>query len=618
MTKLGRALLSRKPEILVISAFLVYSAAWSWIVLLRYFSYNADVFDLGLASDLLYHLSHVGTAYLLSNPSAIPFNKLVVLLFTLPYTFFPDPEWLIVFQTVWLGLGVFPLYVISLKYLKSQYVSVMISLSYLLYYPLAGVNWFDFHFMSVFPTAFLFSFMYYVQGRNVRAIIFGVLAIISDYLVPLIFLFLAAYILLGRWRDKRKIRFDSYTAVITAIPAAIIIGVTVAFGPGFTTQYFHLTGAAYSATYVAPTAEKIHYFIALQLPVLFLSLAGIEFLAVGIPFFALVFVNSYQPYVSTMFFQYPALISPVVFVAAVVGLRRLSFRKGRRRFRAMKVFAVAFLVLNVIAFSFFTPIGNMYTSGVYDSHYGYYFSGSQFQYSGMQDITVTEYDHYLAQISGHIPVGSSIMIQNNMPQLTAGYNWQLPDFMEKGFVPQYVVIDPYSYYFTHYSAAYHHLNTTMLDAANNYTASGNYSIEYSLGGVVLLNRSASQHISGFVPLRFNESLVSGVQYYYLLNNSNPAATFYSNSLPFIIPGQFEFTVSGSLNVSADNSSLSVYLVDQATGQVIDQFNFSANSLSFGGNITDFSGEISVILVSQNIPEIHSVGMSIEQISAGIL
>ncbi len=582
-------------RVTLLAAFLVYSVVWGIVVLLRYYSYNAGVFDLGLASDYLYRLGHSGLPYLISIPTHLPLNKMIALVLAVPYYLAPYPQWLLVFQSVWIGAGIFPLYRIIKHYTDHEVAALLLSLSYLLYYPLAGVNWFDFHFMAVFPTAFLFSVMYNMEGRRKLAVFFGIIAAISDYLVPLILLFYAVYCILERWHRERRLKIDTYSAVMIGTSLAIIVIVNVFFGFGYSTQYLHLSGATYSTAYVASASQKATYFYAMLLPVLFLSILGGEFLAVGIPFFALGFVNTYEPYVTTMYFQYPALIAPVIFISAAIGLSRIAKIVPARKKAALKAASTAFLILNVVLFSFFTPIGNMYTGNIYSPHYGKYVSGNSYQYTGLQDITVTQYDHYLSEISGHIPMGASVLIQNNMPQLTSGHDWELPDFMPAGFNPQYIVVDPYSMFYDQYSAAYHPNNATMAVMANRFFQSGNYTLAYSMAGVILMQRDAAyKGTIDFAQLSLNSTLSAANPSDFPVSVNNTSLTFFEGRLPFVIPGYYKLsiTVSGQpLNLT---QSPVVVIRGQNNGSEVQTSVFEVGQTAM--DVRGFSGESGIFVL----------------------
>ncbi len=59
----------------------------------------------------------------------------------------------------------------------------------MIYYPIWGVEWFDFHFMALFPTFFLVAVALLYYGKFRSSLMAMYLAAITDYMAPLIILF---------------------------------------------------------------------------------------------------------------------------------------------------------------------------------------------------------------------------------------------------------------------------------------------------------------------------------------------------------------------------------------------------------------------------------------------
>ncbi|WP_048816761.1 DUF2079 domain-containing protein [Caldisphaera lagunensis] len=150
---------SNITKIILILSFVIYVISWSYIALMRYYSLNANVGDLGIVLQSTYDFMHsnfLGILNYLGSEGA--------LIFFIPFLKFLYPirsQALIVFQTIFLALAVFPLYGIAKHFLKSDLSSLFISLSWLIYFPLAGINWFDVHRQALFPTLFISSYYFY-------------------------------------------------------------------------------------------------------------------------------------------------------------------------------------------------------------------------------------------------------------------------------------------------------------------------------------------------------------------------------------------------------------------------------------------------------------------------
>lgn len=463
----------------IIITFSIYSAVFSYVVIERYLSFNANIFDLGLASSYLYSIGHGGLISTAADPRPFPVQKMIVLVIAPFFNLFPDPLWLVVFQSIWMGLGIFPLYAISSHILRERKFAAFISISYLLYYPLSGVNWFDFHFMALFPTFFLFGFYFHLVKRNGISVLSMLLATVCDYLVPLIMIFYAFHLLLVK--KEERIKELKFASVIIGISLIIFIGAMIYTSRLLPLDYTNLTGTSTSTSFGPNYLSKISYLLQMQFPVIFTSFLAPETLLMSVPYYALAFVNNYQPYISTMYFQYPALTAPIIFISSVYGLRRIRKYLGPRSnfTKYLKtvsgILIAVILVLNVGLFSFYSPIGELYTSNK-DGNISTFITGNDFSYNAVSSINVSICDIELAKMIHQIPKGSSVLIQNNMPQLSVYYNWTLPDFYVNNTFPTYIVIDPYSYYYSHYSVAYHETNYTMQTLSKALISTGRYSV----------------------------------------------------------------------------------------------------------------------------------------------
>ena len=474
----------------IFPAFIIYSSIWAYVVLLRYYSFNADVFDLGLASGSLYSVFHGGLIATAADPRPFPFSKMFILVLAPFYYVFPDPAWLPVFQSIWIGLGIFPIYYIARVAIRDEKYAALIAMTYLLYYPLSGVNWFDFHFMAMFPTFFLTGFALRLSGRNRLSMLAMAFAAISDYLVPLILVFYTIYIILDPGSTLSRRKRLPYIFGILALAMFVFLGAILYSGRLIPLEYTGLSGASYSTIYTSTFLLKIEFVGQMQLPALFVSFISTESLIMAIPYYTLAFVNNYQPYLSSMYFQYPALTAPITFVAFALGIARIkdicNLRFKRRSIKAAwKVLAVAALFFNLALFSLYTPVGELYTSSYSNQRMASLLTGNDFSYNAVSSIQIQPYDSDLMKAVHMVPMGSSVLIQNNMPELVAGYNWTLPDFYVNGTFPTYILVDPYSYYYDHFSVAYHVTDYTMKSLSTLLLASGRYSVLYSEQNITL-------------------------------------------------------------------------------------------------------------------------------------
>ena len=471
--------------VLILAIIAVNTIVYSLVDFLRYQSYNASVFDLGLASQALYGVTHGQL-----NLKDIIANKLIYIPMGLAYYLSPNPVNLQYFQAFFLSLGALPIYLISREKIQGKLIPVCFALMWILYFPLGGVYWFDFHFMSLFPTFFLFGIYFSMKHNTRAALLFLFLASITDFLAPIILAFFAVYV---AYTDMKYHNIDPYRNRI-AIPLLVFVLVIFIFviyyyGLSYFSQYiskeiltYNPGGVAIPVTY----AYKAGYFLYLMLPLLFLSLFGFEFLITLIPYAALAVVNSYYPYVNTILYQYPALTAATIFVAAILGVSRLANgKKFTLKKATLRNLITGAVILNIFLAAFLTPVGNIYTQGELSTQVTHYVAGMSRNYNASSSIAPYGNVTPLNSVGKYIPYGSSVLIQNNMPQFTNDYNWSLPFIYNFQLPDHYAILDTYSPYFDHFYLG-NNSSRNMMYLTNGFLRNDTYHLLYQNGGIILL------------------------------------------------------------------------------------------------------------------------------------
>src|SRR6516164_10813081 len=112
--------------VLLILIMVVYTVEMSHQAILRYDTFKAGAFDLGNMDQVLWNTIH-GRFFQFTNQTidwygpptrlAIHFEPIILPL-SLLYAFHADPRILLVFQTLVLGAGAFPVFLLTRKYLS--------------------------------------------------------------------------------------------------------------------------------------------------------------------------------------------------------------------------------------------------------------------------------------------------------------------------------------------------------------------------------------------------------------------------------------------------------------------------------------------------------------------
>lgn len=536
---------------LLMFGIIIYSIVYSRLTVLRYLSFNAGVADLGLAGECLFYAFRGGLYASPSNPHPIFMNKLIYIPLSVVYYFFPSEQLLLVFQTVWIALGAIPLYLISLKVIGNRNVALSFGLLWLLYYPMAGVNWFDFHFMALFPTFFLSGYYLYLVNRTRYSFVFMILAAVTDYLVVLTVLFFGLYLYLKDIRYGKNPLKNYFAHAVSIISIVLFAAIYFYFGPGYTSGVAHVT-----AVNIAPPSvtTKLYYMFYMMLPLLFLPLLGLDLMFLAIPFLAFIYLNNFTPYVQTEYYQYPALISPILFMAAIKGFSRVKIPRIRIDYKKVrKALVIVVVLFNVFLISFLTPAGQLFTGNSASSQYGSLFSGNSGSYDTATNIEMHQYDYYLRNdIIPLIPHFVPVLIQDNMPELAQNnYNWYMPGTIPNGKVPVYVVTDPYSPSYASpplYTIPRGENNWNM---TNTLYSTGRYGIYAEADGIVLLKLNYSGEPVLYIPYEqvfspqdftFNSNSYSSNGITYISNVTGGALGWYGPN-SFLNPGSYRVTLN---------------------------------------------------------------------------
>ena len=488
---------------------IIFSIASSILSYRRYISYNDTVYDLGVSSDLIKN----------AMTSPVAYNKLIYFLMFLVYHFFPSQIGLMVFQDSFICAGSIPLYFISRKVIENRKYSVIISVLWLLYFPLSGVQWFDFHFMALFPTMFLIGFAFLVYGRYKESLAFMYLAGITDLLAPVILIFLIIILII------KKSKVPKYYLYTIIIPIVAVLAIVIVKDPSYISGLIPLN-SLYSnpAILYSSLNRKILYFVLAGIPLGLISFVVPEALLI-IPYIGLVFAHNYTPYFQPILYQYPALIASGMFIAFIYGLKRISAGKLKVEIKHIMPVVIA---ITVITWLLFTPYGNLITND--NSGIPYANEISMGNYDAHSSITYTLEDRELNSMIMKIPEGSSVAIQNNMPQLVQSYNYVLPCNGYNGS-PQYIITDPYSVWFYNVGIS-PNTYTDTLTLVNEKLSSGDYGMLYEESGMILLEKNYTGKIIKFIPYKEsvrNNSIINFIPPGNYSVESNVNVTLISNN-----------------------------------------------------------------------------------------
>ena len=322
-----------------------YVAFMSWLTVARHQSFLTHAFDLGIQDQSLFTLLRRGypitTLY-----EAVPFNQFgdhfapIYYLLAPVYALFRDARALLVVQSLFLGLGALPVYLLTWKKTRSAALAFALAASYLLFPALHGVNAFDFHEIALATALLLWSLYGLETERPGLFVVFLVLALMTKEEAALSVAAIGLYAALCKRRPLLGAgvvvgSLVYFLAVTLLVMPALGGGPDVGrfgelAGPGATGFTAILQGILanpiYAFSYAFLNGDKLFFLALLLLPVAFTPLRARGEWITAVPALAVALLAQ-VPSQYSIDYHYPAIMIPFVFFLAAAGLHRVGWRR---------------------------------------------------------------------------------------------------------------------------------------------------------------------------------------------------------------------------------------------------------------------------------------------------
>ena len=329
---------------LLLLIMVIYMVDMSYQAILRYETFKAGAFDLGNMDQVLWNTIH-GRFFQFTNQAidwygpptrlAIHFEPIILPL-SLLYVFHADPRILLVFQTLALGSGALPVFLLTRRYIPEWPIfAPLMATAYLFSPALLGLNIFDFHPVSLATPLLLYAILALTYKHHVWFLIACILACMCKEDIPLTVALLGILLI---WKYKLP-------RLGTALFIGGLLWSFLAFKfiiPHFysgvqANNYWYRyetlgssPGAAVANIVIHPwlllttffTIDRFYYLFGLVRSVGFLPLLAPIWLLPALPSLA-VNILSTDPLLYSGVYHYNAAIIPFVMLSAIHGTRRL-------------------------------------------------------------------------------------------------------------------------------------------------------------------------------------------------------------------------------------------------------------------------------------------------------
>ena len=329
---------ARDPtQIIIIAAFIAYVVTWTYIGVAKFYSLNSSVYDLGISMQTAYTVMRYNT----SVGSLISFlltrNGLSILM--TPIALAKSYPFMIAIQSTLVGAAVFPIYGISIlnRFKKSE--SLMIAASYLIFFPLSGLVWFDFHYQMFFVFFFLLAYYLYKKNKlklSIAAFLFSGFCRYPFMIFPLLFslTLLMEMALSGSFRHKEIDKRKFYFSLVLLIAAVVVIVAGYILNGGISSVPLH-TGNS-NNPFQDMNIKLLTIFI-LFAPLLFIPFFSHRSVILSIPFLYLLFTSNSGAYTYPMLLrrQYSSGIVPFLYLGLIEGLNNIHILHSK--FKSSKI-----------------------------------------------------------------------------------------------------------------------------------------------------------------------------------------------------------------------------------------------------------------------------------------
>jgi uncharacterized membrane protein len=360
---LGRLVTARTGFVVVCCLALGYVLFMSLLTVARHNSLMTHSFDLGIHDQIVYNALHTGVLRSTQHGPQ-PINYLgnhfapILFLVTPLYILNPDARTLLVLQSLCLGLGAIPIYLLAQVKLRSTVLAIAFSASYLLFPALHGINTFDFHQIALVTSLLLWALYCLETGHTKLFLFFLILAAATKEEVALTVAAFGIYLFLV----KRRYALGTALTIAGVAYFALVVGYVMPALGGVPQVYRFgglmaggssglaavvttlITNPTYVLLYIFGDPRKIEFLFLLLLPVLFLPLLAGRSLILAVPAFSVALLASTEENF-TIGTQYPAIMIPFVSFLAIVGIQRLDPRRFGRLALAAAILTAS-LVMN--------------------------------------------------------------------------------------------------------------------------------------------------------------------------------------------------------------------------------------------------------------------------------
>ncbi len=607
---IARSWVALKNEYPIVLIFIIFASLWSYIAILRIYALSYTVSGLGM-------LMQNGSDFI-NNPFSfqnLVMHPLVWILF--PIFLAKNYFLALIFQQVFITIGVIPLYSIAKHVLKSKYIALMISLSFIVYPYIAGLYWYNMFYQSLFPTLFLIAYYLYIKERYKASMLIFLISGLTAF-PYMLFIVLFSIVILAETIYKRRKERISLKYPLTLLISSLLIFLIMNYShPSFYGNIY-----MFIPKHPEPFINidyKVNVLLILLVPLLAFPVISKRFLIMFIPYFYALFYLTPQNS-SLLSYQYAPLVIAFLYLGFVDalndfdedGIAELKTLKDKIKYSFSSIkfkFTALMLILVILFASVYLPIGpfNQYSDANFN-----FAENTAANYTAYNDLT-----HIISMIPSNDPY---VLSQNNIIELyprplaygvpmIAGVtnftnitpNGQFLNISGRYINAKidYVLADLNSQYYVSG-------NPSMYNFTSLFYSSGKFGIVAEASGFILLERNYTGPVKYYVPnniyfsasslnLGSNTTIKNNVLY----ANNTKNTILWSTNMFNLAPGTYRFIFSINTNSSLVNNKLQ-FNISANENPLFQRYNITGSIFQNTGNWTNISFYITLNSFYSNI------------------
>lgn len=609
-----------KGYLLPIIFIIFYTTIWSFISLDRFYSFGSYYMDLGFNMErswLIFHTSWKASSLIeefLYNGIVFPVS---------PFFIIGGYPFILIFQSLFIACTAIPLYYISLRFLQSRLAGWLLSASFLLYFPLAGVNWYDFHYQALFMPLFVTAYALYLRGNLRSSFVLLFLSGITRFPYVIFPLLLSIWILYDYRKRAQfnRIKLDkrfreallfSLLLTVQLISSYVLLGTS----SGLAANLHASSDGSLLGNFFLDFDTKIETVMLFLFPVLGISLLSRKWTTFLLPGFILIFISTNSAYLfpRTFMMQYGSGIAPFIFLGLIEGTSQItsglrintpnSQTDSPARKNSLKILSTVFVII-ILMGTVYLPYGPFNDKTLVNYHLNEELNPSMTLNSQLNNLISL------------IPTNSSsVLVQNNLPQLlprptingtiiVPGLNvannmtFETATGQWSPVHPQFILEYPFGDYFNYLANPPY--NISMYQIITKLYSKYNYGILGEASDMMLLEKGYTGPMKYYVPYtgtyaphKFIVPSVSHIIAGKLVTNNNITNAFaWYGPYTTLVPGTYNITFSLESSVSEANNSLSLSVAANVGAVVLSERNVNGSNFKQDQKQTNISIRVEI-------------------------